>query len=85
MERYWLFAAAICFLLSFGHMLFALGRGTFRPARFNPATMAGGFAAESVCLYFPPARRIAVGPIAILLLALITLPGIRHLSMPQAP
>ncbi|HVE15563.1 MAG TPA: cytochrome c biogenesis protein CcsA [Chthoniobacterales bacterium] len=51
MERYWLVAASFCFLLSFGHTLFALGSGTFRPARFNLAAMAGGFAFESVFLY----------------------------------
>ncbi len=51
MERYWLVAAAFCFLLSFGHTLFALGAGTFRPGRFNLATMGAGFAFTSVFLY----------------------------------
>jgi HemX protein len=51
MERYWLAAASFCFLLSFGHTLFALGSGTFRPARFNLASMAAGFIFESVFLF----------------------------------
>ena len=51
MERYWLVAASFCFLLSFGHTLFALGSGTFRPARFNLVTMAAGFAFQSAFLY----------------------------------
>ncbi|MDD5201449.1 MAG: cytochrome c biogenesis protein CcsA [Terrimicrobiaceae bacterium] len=51
MERYWLAAAAFCFLLSFGHTLFALGSGTFRPGRFNLATMAAGFAFATGFLY----------------------------------
>lgn len=51
MERYWLVAASFCYLLSFGHTLFALGSGTFRPARFNLVTMALGFAFSSVFLY----------------------------------
>ncbi len=51
MERYWLVAAAFCYLLSFGHTLFALGSGTFRPARFNLLTMALGFAFSSAFLY----------------------------------
>lgn len=50
MERYWLVAAAFCFLLSFGHTLFALGSGTFRPARFNLGAMAAGFLFEAVFL-----------------------------------
>jgi ABC-type uncharacterized transport system permease subunit len=51
MERYWLVAASFCFLLSFGHTLFALGSGTFRPGRFNLAAMAVGFAFETVFLF----------------------------------
>ena len=51
MERYWLVAASFCFLLSFGHTLFALGSGTFRPARFNLFSMAAGFAFETAFLY----------------------------------
>lgn len=51
MERYWLVAASFCFLLSFGHTLFALGSGTFRPARFNLFAMAAGFLFESAFLY----------------------------------
>ncbi|HEY8899782.1 MAG TPA: cytochrome c biogenesis protein CcsA [Chthoniobacterales bacterium] len=51
MERYWLVAAAFCFLSSFGHTLFALGSGTFRPGRFNLAAMGAGFAFTSAFLY----------------------------------
>jgi HemX protein len=51
MERYWLVAASFCFLLSFGHTLFALGRGTFRPGRFNLLAMAAGFAFQTAFLY----------------------------------
>ena len=51
MERYWLVAASFCFLLSFGHTLFALGSGTFRPARFNLISMIAGFAFGTVFLY----------------------------------
>lgn len=51
MERYWLVAASICFLLSFGHTLYALGSGTFRPARFNLVTMAAGFILQTAFLY----------------------------------
>lgn len=51
MERYWLVAAAFCFLLSFGHTLFALGRGAFRPGRFNLAAMAAGFLFQTAFLY----------------------------------
>jgi ABC-type uncharacterized transport system permease subunit len=51
MERYWLVAASFCFLLSFGHTLYALGSGTFRPARFNLGAMAAGFAFETIFLY----------------------------------
>jgi ABC-type uncharacterized transport system permease subunit len=51
MERYWLVAASFCFLLSFGHTLFALGSGTFRPGRFNLLAMAAGFAFETAFLF----------------------------------
>jgi ABC-type uncharacterized transport system permease subunit len=51
MERYWLVAASFCFLLSFGHTLFALGSGTFRPGRFNLAAMATGFGFETAFLF----------------------------------
>jgi ABC-type uncharacterized transport system permease subunit len=51
MERYWLVAASFCFLLSFGHTLFALGRGTFRPGRFNLLAMAAGFVFQTAFLY----------------------------------
>ena len=51
MERIWLVAAAFCFLLSFGHTLFALGRGSFRPGRFNLCTMAAGFVFQTAFLY----------------------------------
>jgi ABC-type uncharacterized transport system permease subunit len=51
MDRYWLAAAAFCFLLSFGHTLFALGAGKFRPARFNLVAMASGFLFLTVFLY----------------------------------
>lgn len=51
MERYWLVAASFFFLLSFGHTLVALGSGTFRPARFNLAAMAGGFVCQTIFLY----------------------------------
>lgn len=51
MERYWLVAAAFCYLLSFGHTLFALGSGSFRPGRFNLAAMALGFAFSTAFLY----------------------------------
>jgi ABC-type uncharacterized transport system permease subunit len=51
MDRYWLVAAAFCFLLSFGHTLFALGSGTFRPARFNLLAMSAGFIFETVFLF----------------------------------
>jgi ABC-type uncharacterized transport system permease subunit len=50
MERYWLVAASFCFLLSFGHTLFALRRGTFRPGRLNLLAMAAGFACQTVFL-----------------------------------
>ena len=52
MNRLLLAAAALCFLLSFGYTLFALGAGKFRPARFNLLAMIGGFAAQSAYLYF---------------------------------
>ncbi len=51
MERYWLVAASFCFLISFGHTLFALSRGTFRAGSFNVAAMAAGFALQSLFLY----------------------------------
>ncbi|MGH8048565.1 MAG: cytochrome C assembly family protein [Chthoniobacterales bacterium] len=51
MERYWLVAASFCFLLSFGHTLFALGRGTFRPGRYNLFVIAAGFAFQTAFLY----------------------------------
>lgn len=50
MERYWLVAALICFLLSLGYTLFALGAGRFRPARFNVGMMLTGFVLQSVFL-----------------------------------
>lgn len=52
MNRLLLAAAALCFLLSFGYTLFALGAGKFRPARFNLVAMLGGFAAQSAYLYW---------------------------------
>ena len=51
MNRLLLAAAALCFMLSFGYTLFALGAGKFRPARFNFLAMLGGFAAQSAFLY----------------------------------
>jgi ABC-type uncharacterized transport system permease subunit len=51
MERYWLVAASFCFLLSFGHTLLALARGTFQAGRFNLAAMAAGFAFQTAFLY----------------------------------
>lgn len=51
MERYWLVAASFCFLLSFGHSLFALRRGSFRPGRFNLLAMGAGFAFQTAFLY----------------------------------
>ncbi len=50
MDRYWLVAASFCFLLSFGHTLYALGAGKFRPARFNLAAMLAGFGFATVFL-----------------------------------
>lgn len=50
MERYWLVAASLCFLLSFGHTLYALGAGNFRPARFNVVAMILGFLCTSTFL-----------------------------------
>jgi len=50
MERYWLVAALICFLLSLGYTLFALGAGRFRPGRFNVSMMLVGFVFQSVFL-----------------------------------
>lgn len=51
MERYWLVAALICFLLSLGYTLYALGAGRFRPARFNLTMMLAGFGFQSLFLY----------------------------------
>lgn len=51
MERYWLVAALVCFLLSLGYTLFALGAGRYRPARFNLSMMLIGFVLQSVFLY----------------------------------
>lgn len=51
MERYWLVAALVCFLLSLGYTLVALGAGRFRPARFNVSMMLVGFVLQSVFLY----------------------------------
>lgn len=51
MNRLLLATAALCFLLSFGYTLFALGAGKFRPARFNLLAMLGGFACQSTYLY----------------------------------
>ncbi len=50
MERYWLVAASFCFLLSFGHTLYALGAGRFRPARFNLVAMLAGFGFATIFL-----------------------------------
>jgi len=46
MERISLLAATLCYLFSFGHTLFALGAGRFRPGRFNFIAMALGAAAQ---------------------------------------
>ncbi|HEY5791877.1 MAG TPA: cytochrome c biogenesis protein CcsA [Chthoniobacterales bacterium] len=51
MNRLLLAAAALCFLLSFGYTLFALGAGRFRPGRFNLLAMLGGFAGQLAYLY----------------------------------
>jgi ABC-type uncharacterized transport system permease subunit len=51
MERYWLVAALVCFLLSLGYTLYALGAGRFRPARFNLTMMLVGFGFQSLFLY----------------------------------
>ncbi|MGC1480770.1 MAG: cytochrome c biogenesis protein CcsA [Chthoniobacterales bacterium] len=50
MDRPWLIVAALCYLASFGHTLYALGAGKFRPARFNLAAMLAGFGATTVFL-----------------------------------
>ncbi len=50
MTRIWLVLAALCYLASFSHTLYALGAGTFRPARFNLAAMIGGFVSTTVFL-----------------------------------
>ncbi len=72
MERYWLVAAAFCFLLSFGHTLFALGSRTFRPARFNLAAMFAGFALETAFL-FQRGRIVGACPITNLFEVLVFL------------
>jgi len=46
MERIALLAATLCYLFSFGHTLYALGAGRFRPGRFNFIAMALGAAAQ---------------------------------------
>jgi ABC-type uncharacterized transport system permease subunit len=46
MERIALLAATLCYLFSFGHTLFVLGAGRFRPGRFNFSAMALGTAAQ---------------------------------------
>ncbi len=51
MDRIWLVAAAFSYLASFGHTLYALGAGKFRPARFNLAAMIAGFGFTSVFLF----------------------------------
>ncbi len=51
MDRIWLVVAAFSYLASFGHTLYALGAGTFRPARFNLGAMIIGFGFTSVFLY----------------------------------
>ncbi len=51
MDRFWLVAAAFCYLASFGHTLYALGARKFRPARFNLVAMIAGFAFTSAFLF----------------------------------
>lgn len=46
MERIALLAATLCYLFSFGHTLYALGAGRFRPGRFNFIAMALGATAQ---------------------------------------
>ena len=46
MERIALLAATLCYLFGFGHTLYALGAGRFRPGRFNFISMALGAAAQ---------------------------------------
>jgi ABC-type uncharacterized transport system permease subunit len=51
MESIALLAATLCYFFSFGHTLFALGAGRFRPGRFNFAAMALGAASQGWYLW----------------------------------
>ena len=51
MESIVLLSATLCYFFSFGHTLFALGAGRFRPGRFNFAAMALGAASQGWYLW----------------------------------
>jgi ABC-type uncharacterized transport system permease subunit len=51
MERALLVASTVCFFVSFGWTMFALGAGRYRPSRFNLVVIGLGFLALSGSMY----------------------------------
>ena len=51
MERAFLVASTVCFLLGFSYAMFALGAGVLRPSRWNSLVMLSGFVLQSGFLH----------------------------------
>src|SRR5262245_6144911 len=58
MERWFLIAATVCFLVGFAYTMFALGARLARPSRWNFIVMFVGFACQTAFLHL---RGQAVG------------------------